>query len=766
MNKRLTAWGWTLLGFLLTGFLMAGCGGPQTRPRDTGSGENRVEEKTPERSDLSAKEARPDPKAGEEAQEKGPTPDTSAYSRAEQDAKVPAEKRPAARGEAGSREEKPQKARPVSKAPSPLIHADPKVNNTSEKNNGAKIVLNFDNADLYAVISTIAELLEINYIVDPGVSGKVTINTAGGLRKKDLMPLFFQILEINGLTAIKSGKLYKIVPLKDSPRDAISFSEAEGVGPGERSVIQIIPLRYISAQEMTKLLTPFVSEGGTIVSDTASNTLLVVDKGFNIQKIMRLVETFDVNMFEKVHYKFYPLEYLDAEEVAQIMGDFSASYGEVSNAFIKFIAITRVNTLLVVSTTPLVFDKVEEILRQIDVVDKTVQPRIYVYFVKNGQAEDLEALLSKVFSDAKKTAASDKTTDADGFKVIGGNPFSETRMEAKREAEKAARSKPEPSPGPEPKSQTGEDKGPGTGSLRGRVEITADKVRNALLIEATPADYRIIENILRQIDVLPRQVLIEATIAEITIDTSTEIGMEWALGKGAALGNASFAATLNKLVGEGSNAARTGLQYSIGVTDKWYAALNAMASKGMVNILSSPHVLASDNQEAKIDVSREIPVASSQTTYSTATAVSETQIEYRDTGVMLAVTPHINERGLVTMEISEEVSDLQENVEVAGKSYPSFFKRTIDTTLTVRHGQTIAIGGLIKDREEESVSGLPCLINIPIIRYLTGQTSKSTEKQELIVLLTPRVIVDLNDVDEVTDEFKQKVKNVIKRFNP
>ncbi|MGM0427352.1 MAG: type II secretion system secretin GspD [Thermodesulfobacteriota bacterium] len=671
-------------------------------------------------------------------------------------------------------EEKPQRDESISKPESTassmsLVKNEARKDPQEEKD--PKIVLNFDNADLYAVISTIAELLEINYIVDPGVSGKVTINTAGGLRKQDLLPLFFQILEINGLTAIKSGKLYKIVPLKDSPRDAIAFSEAEGVPPGERSVIQIIPLKYISAEEMTKLLTPFVSEGGTIVSDPVSDTLLVVDKGINIQKILKLVKTFDVNIFEKVHYKFYPLEYLDAEEVAKVMDDFSASYGEIGNAFIKFIPIIRLNTLLVVSTTPLVFEKVEDVLEQIDVVDKTVEPRIYVYFVKNGEAKDLEELLSSVFSDSQKTSADDKTTDAAGYKAIGGNPFSETRMEAKREAEKreaekAAKSEPEPAPKAEPKSQTGEDQGRETGSLRGEVKITADEVRNALLIEAIPSDYQIIENILRQIDVLPRQVLIEATIAEITIDTSTEIGMEWALGKGAALGDASFAATLNKLVGEGASASRTGLQYSIGVTDKWYAALNAMASKGMVNVLSSPHVLASDNQEAKIDVSSEIPVASSQTTYSTATAVSETQIEYRDTGVMLGVTPHINERGLVTMEISEEVSNVQKDVEVAGKKYPSFFKRTIDTTLTVKDGQTIAIGGLITDEEEESASGLPCLINIPIVRYITGQTSKSSKKQELIVLLTPRVIVDLNDVDEVTDEFKQKVKSVIKRFNP
>ncbi|MCJ7809893.1 MAG: hypothetical protein MUP26_06485, partial [Desulfobulbaceae bacterium] len=268
--------------------------------------------------------------------------------------------------------------------------------------------------------------------------------------------------------------------------------------------------------------------------------------------------------------------------------------------------------------------------------------------------------------------------------------------------------------------------------------------------------HRIIEDILRRIDILPRQVLIEATIAEVTHDSSTLLGMDWAFGKGAAAGGAgSFLATIGK----------AGLKYSIGVTDKWYAELNALATKGLVNIISSPHVLASDNKEARIDVSREIPVASGQTSVSSGATISETTIEYRDTGVILSVTPHINDRGLVTMDISQEVSDLEDDVNVAGKNYPSFFKRTVKTTLTVKHGQTIVIGGLIKDKEQEDISGVPCLINVPVVRYLFGEEIKKSEKIELIVLITPRVVANLDDVDAVTQEFKQKVKNVVKLFN-
>jgi general secretion pathway protein D len=624
-----------------------------------------------------------------------------------------------------------------------------------------RIILNFDNADLYEVINTIAELLGINYIVDPNVKGTVTIHTSGGLSKNDLFPVFLQILEVNGLTAIKEGNLYKIVELKDAPRRAISILGGEDVQPTEKTIIQIVPLRFISVQEMTKLLTPFVSDGGTLVSDVNSNTLLVVDKGLNILKVLRLVEAFDVNMFEKVHYRFYRLEYLDAEEVEKILSGFSTSFGTVANVFVKFIAISRLNTLLAVSSSPLIFEKIEEIIRQIDVVIEEAEPRIHVYFVKNGEAEDLADILNSIFlkSPSAKEKKEGTRRKAGGVAGISANPFSQSRIrEKEREKARAKQVEPEAVKKATPRKQ---EEGKGSETLKDEVNITPDEVRNALIIEATPRDYQIIENLLRRIDVLPRQVLIEATIAEITRNSATDIGINWALGRGAAFDSAG-----KDVSGFMASVGSAGLKYSIGVTDKWYAELNALASEGKVNILSSPHVLASDNKEARIDVSREIPIASSEWTYASyAQPITQTNIQYRDTGVILSVTPHINERGLVTMDINEEVSDLEKKgVTVAGIDYPSFFKRMVNTSLTVKHGQTVAIGGLIRDKEEEGISGLPCLINIPLVRFLFGKWGTTTEKLELIVLITPRVIVDISDVDEVTEEFKSRVGQVMQLF--
>jgi type II secretory pathway component GspD/PulD (secretin) len=262
-----------------------------------------------------------------------------------------------------------------------------------------QIVFNFDDADLCEVIRTIAELLNINYIVDPNVKGKVTIHTAGGLRKEDLFPVFSQILEVNGLTAIKEGNLHKIVQLKDAPRMLITSRfgyEGEDVSPGEKIIIQIIPLKFISAQEMTKLLAPFISAGGTILSHKDSNTLLVVDKGLNILKIRRLIEAFDVNVFEKFNYRFYYLEYLDAEEIVETFINIVASYGDFAKDIVNVIAIQRLNALLVISSNPQVFEKVEVFIRQLDVPSEEVDPRIYVYSVKNGEANNLADLLNGV----------------------------------------------------------------------------------------------------------------------------------------------------------------------------------------------------------------------------------------------------------------------------------------------------------------------------------------------------------------------------------
>lgn len=758
--KRLVPWRLSSFWWLaLTVFLVAGCAGKELRPKDKG-----VESQTPRRPEPSIKLTRPQEEVFSD--KKGDfrivsTPAGYAKERVEKpekDLKRPlsAEKPSAVPSQRKRPKKMPSESKVQPAQPAPRLHKEPTKKEVTEGSE-QKIVLNFDNADLYEVINTIAELLGINYIVYPNVTGQVTIYTARGIPKKDLFTVFLQILDVNGLAAIKEGNLYKIVQAKDTPRRPIPIVDGKVVSPRDRMIIQIIPLKYISVQEMTNLLTPFVSANGTIVSDANSNTLLIVENGVNILKILRLIETFDVNIFEKLHYRFYPLKHLDAEEVVGFLSDFTSYYERFTNVFVKFIALTRMNTLLVISTTPFAFEKVEEILRRVDVPVEETKPRIYVYYVKNSEAKNLETLLKTVFGkgpDEKKAPAA-TTKKPGGAARLPKNPFAESRK--KETQTKKTIISPTTQEQSKKPTQGKQREIAGAGALKAEVTITADVIRNALIIQAVPQDYQTILGVLRLIDVLPRQVLIEATIAEVTLDDTTELGMEW-----------SYSSDSTKFHGTGlleASVGADGLTWAIGLTKKWKNMLKALASQNRLNVLSSPHILASDNKEARIDVSREIPLASSEWTFTSGTEpVTQTNIQYRDAGVILSVTPHINERGLVTMDISQEVSELSQSVKVANVEYPSFFKRTVNTTLTVRHGQTLAIGGLIKDKEDESISGLPCLIHIPVFRYVFGKEKKAITKQELIVLITPRVIVNTEDVDAVTEEFKKKVRNVVRRF--
>ncbi|MEZ4524575.1 MAG: hypothetical protein R2941_01460 [Desulfobacterales bacterium] len=302
----------------------------------------------------------------------------------------------------------PQDAGNVSVKASPLYREkDVHVPSTrsragkSDPSSEGDVVFNFDNADLYEVIRTMAELLHINYMVDPGITGTVTVQTAGKLKEDDLFTVFYQVLEANGLTAVKEGSLYKIVPMKDASRMPLYSRigrQGREIPQEERIVIQIIPLRHMAAQEMSKLLVPFVSAQGTIITHEDSKSIVVVDRNDNVQKVLKLVTSFDIDMFQTLMHRFYSLAYMDAEEAAKLLTEIFAVYGKGEDKNFRVIPIARLNKILAVSSDPAAFDTLENFLRQIDLPSDSAEPRIYVYSVKNGEAKEISDLLNTVFT--------------------------------------------------------------------------------------------------------------------------------------------------------------------------------------------------------------------------------------------------------------------------------------------------------------------------------------------------------------------------------
>ncbi len=613
-------------------------------------------------------------------------------------------------------------------------------------------VFNFEEADLREVIRTMADILSIDYILDSDVKGTVTIHTSGALDQGDIFDIFLQILELNGLTAIREGNLYKITSIKDSSRMSLLARygrDAAGIDPDQKVMIQVIPLSYIAAQEMTKLLEPFMSANGTLISHDDSNTLMVVDRAVNIYKVLKLIDVFDVDIFEKIGHRFYTIRNIPVEEMADLLRDILSAYGRDEKSGVRLIEINRMNQLLILSEDPKLFSEIEKFLLQLDVAGEGVEPRIYVYSVKNGEAEELGQLLTSVFSGKGPSAA--ELPVAEAVQPKESNPFAPPDpFEKPASSEKPTAVTRPPAEIPVPPGAPTETRGSAT--LRGEVAITSDSIRNALIIEATPSDYLVIRDILEQIDVLPRQVLIRVVIAEISLDGREELGVEWSYKKGPGDLSTSL---LNAQMGS------SGLQFAVGQADRWSAALSALAQDNKVNVLSTPTVLASDNKEAKINVSTKVPVASAEYIFdSGVSGVTQTNIQYRDTGIILSVTPHINERGLVSMELQQEVSEQGGGVEVGGQNFPSFRERSVNTTLTVKNGQTIIMGGLMTEREEKGNSGVPFFSKLPVIGFLFGRDTKEFSKNELILLITPQVINTLDEVDSVTEEFQKRIKEV------
>ena len=619
------------------------------------------------------------------------------------------------------------------------------VKNESE----SPITLNFDDADIYEVIRSISEILNINYIIDTAVRGKVTIQTTGEIDRKDVWAVFFQILEANGLTAIREGEIYRIVPLKDAQRYAILSrygTDSENVAPTERVIMQIIPLKYADGAEIVKIISPFVSEAGTIVSHGDSNTLIVVDKWINIMKVLQLVEVFDADILDKIGHRFFFLKYADSKETAEMLGKI---VGISKNSY-QMIPINRLNAILAVTKDDRIFNRIEEYLKEIDVPSDVSQRQIYVYSIKNGTADELSSLLKNIFgsenSSSKQNKKEGNVQKGDLAAIEANNPFLQNSGTSKSGNESTD-------------GNSGSGSSAVSGTLREKVNITPDSIRNALIIEATQSDYRIVENILSKLDVLPRQVLIEMTIAEISLDDSTKLGVEWNYNEGKGGPSTSL------ISGAITAGADGGLNLIFGesIGNRWSAALSALATNSKANILATPSIMASDNKEAVINISQEIPVISSVYDVSGSNSnVVSTNVQYRNTGLILTVTPHINENGLVSMTISQELSEqLEKGVPIGGTTYPAFFKRTVNTNLVVKHNQTIVIGGLIRETKSKSRAGVPVLNKIPVVGFLFGSDSDTFSKNELVIFITPHVIIRLDDVDAVTNEFKVKMNEVV-----
>ena len=610
-----------------------------------------------------------------------------------------------------------------------------------------KIALDFEDADIREVITALAEILEINYIVDPKVKGKVNIHTSGEISLEDIFPILETIFEINNVAAIKVGNIYKIIPVKDAKKQPLVpqiGKELEDSFSPDRLILQIVPLRYIPAKEMVKILKRFLGKGGEIVDYPGRNILIIIDTVSNVRKLLSLIDTVDLSVFDTVHVRFYELEDSEAKDLAKELEDLFRAMGietkkkKTGGELVSFIPIERLNIILAVSSMPEIFEKVTEWVKKLDGVREELEEQIFIYFVENAKAVDIGDVIKELYGEKRR----EKQTRT-------------TRTTKKSKKTKSTRVS---------KSRTG------LSTVVGEIKIVVDEVNNALLVRATPQDYVQVLKTIKLLDIIPKQVLIEVLIAEITLDDTTEFGVEWSLKSDyAKLGGYKGTDRVGQNVGMNSLTSnlsqpisQPGFTYAF-AADRLLSYLRAYARENKVDILSAPHILAADNTEATIEVGKEVPIVTSEYTPTTMEA-GETfsrSIEYRDTGILLSVTPRINDKGLVTMEVSQEVSDVSEQ-RIEGINSPIILKRKADTTLVVQDRMTVAIGGLIREKTDETMEGIPFLSKIPYLGMLFSYKKNVGTKTELLILITPHVINTFEEAELITREFEEKVKSLKK----
>ena len=660
---------------------------------------------------------------------------------------------------------------PKAKLPS-LGPAEPRTAMPSGPVQPEMVSLNFSGADLVEVIHVLAQYLKLNYTIDPGVRGTVTLYSAQPLRQEDLLPVFHQVLRMNDAVAVKSGQFYHIAPInagKGMVRPARRL--------GERGyILQVVPVRFFSVSEIKRLLEPFITPGGEILEYPRGNFLIILDLASNIQRLLEIKDLIDVNVFAGVRMELYQPKVASAEELAdemdRIMQAYAASATQSENFVGRFIPIPRINRLLVISHSEAAWTYAMRWLDRIDTYAEGPGRRIFVYPVENGKAVDLADILNQVLGQASTGPRGPRRTLSDyaeriagGLPAGGSIPAGQTGTGQSGSLYAVA---PTQAPPIQTRPRAGAGAAPTAGTAGGageQVRIVPDPATNSLIIFGTGQEFQNIRNILKEIDIVPRQVLMDVMIAEVSLEDDLEFGIEYQILRGDV---EIFGRDFNQhvsLISGIPTGLPGGWSAIIGTGSSIRAFINARRADSRIKVLSSPTILATDGQPARIQVGSEEPIATGTVTSPVSTGVtSSTTIQYRNTGSILTIIPQVNAQGLINLQVKVEVSQRGAQVVVGQDSFPSFDTRDAETTAVVQDGETLAIGGIITERVNRSKLGIPYLMDIPVFGRFFGRTSDEIDRTELIILITPHVIRSKEEARTVTEEFKDVLSNVVREY--
>jgi general secretion pathway protein D len=641
------------------------------------------------------------------------------------------------------------------------------------------ITLNFANAAISEVVrAVLGDLLGLNYTIAPKIEGNVTIRTSRPLTRAAALPALEEVLRLHGVAIVKVGNVYQVVPVAEAPRAATSpmiFDRTEMRTPGYG--VEVVPLKFIAATQMQKVLSSVAPENSVLYVDTNRNLLLIGGTPEQLSSLVDMVAIFDIDLMQGMSFALIPLEHSDPKSVAADLEKVFNVNKENPAESVRFMPITRLNSLLVISPEMANIDHVREWIKTLDRSDQESQ-RLYVYYLQNGRAKDVASVLGKLFGATTGPAAArgevaPEYTPAEisspalssspvlSSPALGSSagvpPIGTTGPAAAGPGELSMAPPAKTSPtAPEPATTTEATVVQFTG--KGAVRIVAEQNINALIIYASASDYDTILQALRKIDIAPLQVLIEATIAEVTLSGDFQYGLQWFLSSISATAGIDVSNTTTTPAAAAS--LFTQAFTFTATTNNFHVVLNAISHQTDVNIVSSPSLMVLDNQTARIQVGDQVPVLTQQAVSTiTAGAPVVNSVQYIDSGVILEIKPHVSNSGQVMLDITQQVSQPVTTTSSAIDS-PTIQQRLITSTVAVQSGETVTLGGLIADRASKTGQGIPAFRRIPVVGSLFGVKGRDSTRTELLVFLTPRVIRDSQDARDVSSELSSRMRSL------
>jgi general secretion pathway protein D len=676
-----------------------------------------------------------------------------------------------------------------------------------------------DNASIAAVAKSIlGDTLHLNYTIDPRVMGMVSLSSSGRkVPKKDVLFVLENALRLSGVVMVKDLHGFRLIPLGDAVGagnlDSADRSPEAGYG------VSVVPLQYVSASTLLKLIDSFATKPGTVRADTARNLLLIQGTGAERKVAVDTVLGFDVDWMRGQSVGVFPIRNTAPEPiVGELEKILDTGEGGLSQNTVKLQPINRMNAILVVTRKPGMLRTVETWIRRLDATD-TARASVHVYHVKYGEARQLARVLNDIFTGGGSldsaagqvgprlgiTQSTDRLSPGSGGSGAGsaGSAFGTGGLGGAGTGVGSNSG----GIGLGGAGRTGGQGGFGANSTLGRqstdtaalegrtpgggangqpvlegVRITADQAANKLLIYASTEQYQIIARSLVQLDRPQLQVAIDATIAEVTLNDNLSYGVQFFLNKssGSLAGsisniptnnnNSSAGSSTNSLfggsqVGAALSRAFPAFNLMVGNDNLPKMVLDALHAVTTTKVLSNPSLVVIDNQVATLMVGNDVPISTGSANVLTATNTVVNTIDYRSTGLILRVLPHVNVNGNVRLEIEQEISNVaQTNLGVTGN--PTFSQRKVKSTIGVQNGQTVLLAGLIQEEKDTDRGGIPLLDEIRGLGDAFSHQSKTGQRTELIIFIRPQIIRDSTDASFVAEELRTKLRGTIGSLPP